>query len=91
MLLGQYLAWGQTVMKRHAQLLRQPEFHIWLFCILFLLSNWPLLAVSASSGLMSIFCYLFVLWSISIVLLFLIQRSLRRNAPSEEGDGEGGD
>lgn len=70
-------------------LLRQPEFHIFVFCVLFLLLNWPFLAISAQSGLLSIFRYLFALWSMLILLLFLIQRSLRGKS-SGDGDEEGG-
>jgi small-conductance mechanosensitive channel len=71
-------------------LLRQPEFHLFVFCLLFMLINWPFLAISAKSGLMSIFLYLFAIWSILILLLFLIQRSLRGNGSGEDRDKKGG-
>jgi len=71
-------------------LLRQPEFHLFVFCLLFMLINWPFLAISAKSGLMSIFMYLFVIWSMLILLLFLIQRSLRGNGSGEDRDKKGG-
>lgn len=70
-------------------MLRQPEFHLFVLCLLFMLINWPFLAISAKSGLMSIFMYLFVIWSILILLLFLIQRSLRGNASGEDRDKNG--
>jgi len=70
--------------------MRQPEFHIFVFCLLFMLFNWPFLAISAKSGLMSVFSYLFVAWAILILLLFLMQRTLRGTASGEEGDNEGG-
>lgn len=73
-------------MTRLVQLLRQVEFHIVVFCTLFILLNWPFLAVSGRHGLMGIFLYLFVLWSIFILLLFLIQRSLRDMTSGEDGD-----
>ena len=75
-------------MRRHLQLLRQPEFHIFLFCLLFLLVNWPFLAIPGRDGLLSIFMCLFVLWSIIILLLFLMQRSLRGKASGEDRDDE---
>lgn len=78
-------------MTRFVQLLRQVGFHLLAFCTLFLLINWPFLAISGRHGLMSIFMYLFVLWSILILLLFLIQGSLRGTASGDDGDGEGGD
>lgn len=71
-------------------MLRQPEFHLFVFCLLFMLINWPFLAISAKSGLMSIFMYLFVIWSMLILLLFLIQRSLRGNGSGEDRDKKGG-
>lgn len=76
---------------RLVQLLRQPEFQIFLFCLLFLLLNWPFLAISANSGLTGIFMYLFVLWALSIFLLFLIQRALKGEASVKGKDNEGGD
>ena len=70
-------------------MLRQPEFHLFVFCLLFMLINWPFLAISAKS-VMSIFMYLFVIWSMLILLLFLIQRSLRGNGSGEDRDKKGG-
>lgn len=78
-------------MRRLVQLLRQPEFHIFIFCLLLLLANWPFLAISAKKGLVSIFTYLFVLNAILILLLFLIQRSVGGSVSGEDGDDEGGD
>jgi hypothetical protein len=80
---------GRAVMKRYLQLLRQPEFHTFVFCLMLLLMNWPFLAISGRNGLASIFIYLFVTWSILILLLFVIQRSLRGNASGEDGDKKG--
>ncbi|HBG07126.1 MAG: hypothetical protein A2075_21120 [Geobacteraceae bacterium GWC2_58_44] len=77
-------------MRRHVQLLRQPEFQVFVFCLLFLLINWPFLGVSGKSSLMSIFSYLFVLWAIFILLMFLIQRALRGTASGEDGNEKGG-
>jgi len=71
-------------------LLRQPGFHLFVFCLLFMLGNWPFLAIPGRNGLMGIFVYLFVIWAIFILLLFLIQRSLRGTASGEDGDEEGG-
>jgi hypothetical protein len=80
----------ERVVGRGIHLLRQPEFHIFLFCLLFILINWPFLAISTENGLMSSFVYLFLLWAILIILMFLIQRSLRDKASGEEKDDEGG-
>jgi len=77
-------------MMRLKQVLRQPEFHAFLFLFLFLLGNWPFLSIAGSNGLMSLFLFLFVVWAVFILLLFLVQRSLRRDASGEDGDEEGG-
>ena len=77
-------------MRRLVQLLRQSEFHTFLFCLMCMLINWPFLAVTGKNGLISLYMYLLVLWLIFILLLFLVQRSLRDNTPGKDGDGEGG-
>jgi len=77
-------------MMKLKQLLRQPEFHLFVFCLLFMLCNWPFLSIAGSHGLMGIFVYLFVVWAALILLLFFIQRSLRGTASGEDGDEEGG-
>lgn len=74
---------------RLAQLLRQPEFHIFLCALLLLLSNWPFLGISAKHGLMSIYLYLFTLWALFILLLFLIQMTLKDDPSGKNGDDEG--
>jgi hypothetical protein len=71
-------------------MLRQVEFHIFLFFLLFLMVEWPLLAVPSDNGLLSIFCYLFLIWASFIFLLFLIQRTLQGTASRDERDNEGG-
>jgi hypothetical membrane protein len=71
-------------------MLRQVEFHIFLFVLLFILIDWPFLAISANHGLPAVFSYLFVLWSLFILLLFLVSRALGPAVPGEERDDEGG-
>lgn len=78
-------------MTRLLQLLRQREFQLFAFCLLFMLVNWPFLGIPAQSGLMSIFSYLFVLWGLFILLLFLIQKTLSDQAFREDERDEGGD
>ena len=72
-------------MRKFAELLRQKEFHFFLFCLLFMLFNWPFLSVAASSGLRGFFWYLYALWLTLILLLFLIQKALRRNKQDQSG------
>jgi hypothetical protein len=72
-------------MRKFAELLRQKEFHFFLFFLLLLLFNWPFLSVAAGSGLKGLFRYLFVLWLTLILLLFLIQKALRRGTEQRRG------
>jgi hypothetical protein len=77
-------------MKRLLELLRQTEFHIFLFFLLFMLMDWPFLAVAAEGGLASMFMFLYGLWAVVILLLFLIQKSLRGKGPGDERQEGGG-
>lgn len=72
-------------MRKFAELLRQKEFHFFLFCLLLMLFNWPFLSVAAGSGLKGLFWYLYALWLALIILLFLIQRALRRSTEERRG------
>lgn len=74
-------------MRRLFVLFRQPEFQIFLFCLMLILTNWPFLAVAGGNGLKSMFLYLYGLWSALILVLFLIQKSNRSKASDEDGDG----
>ena len=77
-------------MNKLKQLFRQSGFQLLLSCLLFVLMNWPFLAISVQRGLMAVFGYLFLLWGGIIFLAFLIGRSFRGNSSSENGDEEGG-
>ena len=72
-------------MRKFAELLRQKEFHFFLFCLMLMLFNWPFLSVAAASGLKGFFCYLYALWLALILLLFLIQKALRRGTEQRRG------
>lgn len=71
-------------MKRAAGVLRQPEFQIFLFCLMFVLFNWPFLAVAGSIGFKSVFLYLYGLWSALILLLFFLQKSIRHKKRGDD-------
>ena len=77
-------------MRRHVQLLRQPEFHIFLFFILFLLLNWPFTSVAGANGLMSLFIYLYAVGFVTVFLFFLIQRTLRDTPTHKDRNQKGG-
>lgn len=78
-------------MRRVAGVFRQPEFQIFLFCLMFALFNWPFLAVAGRIGFETIFLYLYGLWLVLILLLFFLQKSIRGKETggntTEKGDG----
>lgn len=78
-------------MSRIKGIFRQPEFQIFLFCLMFALFNWPFLAVASNSGFRSLFIYLYGLWSLLILFLFFLQKSIRpkksEGAAIRKGDG----
>lgn len=76
-------------MRSVGALLRQHEFHLFIFCLLFILIDWPFLDISARHGLIPTFKYLFGLWGLFIFLLFLVQRALNSSA-SDGIDDQGG-
>jgi hypothetical protein len=78
-------------MKKLAQLLRQPGFHIFLFCLFLALAGWPFLAVAGASGVAGLFRYLLLIWGILVVLLFLVNMSLRSDTSGGTVDGKRGE
>lgn len=77
-------------MKRLVELLKQTDFHAFLFCLMLFLVNWPLLQSAAAGGVKALFVYLYGLWLVLILILFLIQKSLRGNRPDKDRDVGGG-
>ena len=69
-------------MNKIKQLLRQQEMQLFIFCLLFVLVNWPILAVAVNGGLIAMFRYLSLLCVIILLILFLIHMSLRSNVPA---------
>jgi hypothetical protein len=67
-------------MKAVARLLRQEEFQVFVCCLFVILSS---LASSMVEGLEQSFWYLVILWTVLIVLLILISRSLRGREPDD--------
>jgi hypothetical protein len=78
-------------MKRLAQLLRQPDFHLLLFCLFVVLTGWPFMAVPGKGGVAGLFVYLLLIWGILILLLFLVNMSLRSDTSGGTGDRKGGE
>ena len=67
-------------MRRFSHLLRQPEFHLFLFCLGLILLNWPFLAIFQGRAPELLFVYLLSVWAIAVILLFLIARACRSRA-----------
>ena len=83
-------------MKKFINLLKQPEFHVLLFCISFTLLCLPFLIFPANNEPVNMFdknmfYYFFIAWGSLIVLLFLIARSLREDTDGKTGHEEGCD
>jgi hypothetical protein len=64
-------------MRRFCHLLRQPECHLFLFCLGLILLNWPFLSIFQGRAPELLFVYLLSVWAIAVVLLFLIARACR--------------
>lgn len=77
-------------MTRLTRLIRQKQFHLFIFCLQVLLIEWPILSVSAARGLRSVFVYLFTIWAFFILILFLLHKSSLDEA-SEKDRGVDGD
>lgn len=83
-------------MKKFRNLLRQPEFHVFLFCMFFVLICLPFLVFPGANKPVNmfdenIFYYFFILWGVVIALLFFIVRSLRNDVPAETENEKDGD
>lgn len=77
-------------MRRASVVLRQPEFQIFIFCLMFALFNWPFLAVASNSGFKSLLIYLYGLWSLLILFLFFLQKSIRQKKSEGAASRKGG-
>lgn len=67
-------------MARLKGLLRKTEFHLFLFCLFFLLFNWPLLTLMEKPRSPAGFLYLYLTWSVLVVLLAVIARCCRSSS-----------
>ena len=74
-------------MARLKDLLRKTEFHLFLFCLFFLLFNWPLLTLFEKTRPPAGFLYLYLTWSALVVLLAVIARH-RRSSSGDSADRE---
>lgn len=76
-------------LKRSSNLLNQPGVQPLLFCLGFILFNWPFLGIFQLKQPAVMFLYLFLIWAIAILLLFLMGRSYSRATFEENKESEG--
>jgi O-antigen/teichoic acid export membrane protein len=79
------------MMRRLRALLRQSEFHIFLFCLSLILFARPLLVMFNGRGPESVFISLYVPWAVIIFFLFLAARSSASAPADQSRDGETGE
>lgn len=76
-------------MKRFGRVLRQSDFQLFAFVLGFLSLNWPFLSILEGCSPEMLILYFYVQWTLVIVLLGCIVRSLSqggdaRNRPERE-------
>lgn len=71
--------------------LRQPEFHIFLFCFGLLLFSYPLFLMSNKAGAAEVLLFLFLPWATVILIMFLMSRSYAMPSADENEDQEEGE
>jgi hypothetical protein len=75
-------------MERIKDLLRQSEFHLIFFFMCIVLFSWPLVSFSSIERLASMFIYLFVSWTLVILLQLLVSRAIRPGSERIRTDGD---
>lgn len=76
------------LVHRLKHLLRQAEFHGFLFVLVLLVFSWPFFGSAGTPPPGSLFLYLFLPWGIVIFLLFIISQSLTTSSSSEPGSNQ---
>jgi hypothetical protein len=71
--------------KKLINLLTKTGFSVLLFCLGLLLFNWPLTSV-VNTNIELFFTFLFLVWSIIILILFFISKSLDTAASQNNPD-----
>lgn len=64
-------------MRRLTQMLKHPLFSMWLFCVAFVLFNWPSMDISHGLQTLNLPMYIFFVWAAVITVLFIICIVLR--------------
>ncbi len=80
-------------MNAKPSLFRQPGFHLFVLFLFASLMGWPMIGSFSGAELHVVFLFLYVLWTVLIILLFFIHLALgrRRNNTLEPGYDEEAD
>jgi hypothetical protein len=78
-------------MEKLKALARRKEFHVLLFCVFLFLFSWPVAAFESPEGLKGAFVYLFSVWTVVIVIQYLVSRSLEEETTDGDEDRRGDD
>lgn len=65
-------------MAKITEFFSNPGVGAFLFCLFLVLLGWPFISIADRPGY-AVFVYLFLIWSLIIVLLFVIQKSCRED------------
>ena len=65
-------------------MLQQPEFSVALFIFCLSAFGWPFISIPGADAPIHMFCYLFAVWGLVIVLLFIISRASARSDKNDE-------
>ncbi len=75
-------------MKKLKTVLKQPEFHAFLFVLCLIFFTYPLVLMSNKAAANVIYSILFLAWIIVITLLFVITRSYTESQPDPGQEDE---
>ena len=71
-------------MNKFKRLFRQTETHVILFFVFFLLYSWPFFNLSIQKTDEKLFCYLFLVWVLNIIVLYVISKSISSSDKIDE-------
>lgn len=76
-------------MARNARFWSSPELSVFLFCLFLILLGWPFVSIADhhNPGYFT-FIYLFVTWSLMIIALFVLGKSVRKHLEINEDTQE---
>ena len=72
-------------MENPGNIFKTPLFFL-LFCLFFLMMNWPVITIADREGGATLYFYLYFLWGVIIFTFFLISRFLENESPKDITD-----